>query len=328
MLAEARFWAKPWFDPLPCPSYRWVGVSLSSSEPHATGRGINRWESGARFPEWADLKPSEPIRQGDVLASIAPSSDPWRQLVFVLTADCDLARSKHGGALSCIPILSCSDYLIRFRFERIREAYSRRLVERLLKASVMNSVLPGNGPRISSARMRDWAIEADAGTIAAALGLNGSTGENFTALAQALRELAMVEPESLEEAIGSLSRTKVAIGDAPSQERARPAIANEMSNALLSLPGDAFFLNQVSPQHDLGYVAYLRRVVEVQDSCVVTAQSQIPYNAVFRRLTRLRAPYVYALSQQFAAVFSAVGLPTEYESAREGIIERLKRVGA
>jgi predicted DNA-binding ArsR family transcriptional regulator len=123
-----------------------------------------------------------------------------------------------------------------------------------------------------------------------------------------------------------LALAKFDLGDSKTLEKSASTVASDLASTLKKLPGDALFLNEVSPEHVQGYVVYLRRVIEVNENAIVRTQARLPSDARYLRASRLRSPYVYALSQQFGAVFSAIGLPTVYESARDALITSLKIV--
>lgn len=278
------------------------------------------------FPEWTDLEPGSPVRQGDVLIALTSEDDPWRQLLVVLTADCDLAKAKHGGAITCLPILTHSHYLLMFSFERVRDSIVDRIVDRLLKvhADAVGSV-PGF-PRISAARMRDWVAESNVDDVVETLELQGGADSEFKKLATHLKSLTGGTPSALGIAVRLLADAKFALGDSKTVEKSAASVASDLASSLKKLPGDALFLNEVSPEHAQGYVVYLRRVIEVNENVIVRTQARLPSDARYLRASRLRSPYVYALSQQFAAVFSAIGLPSAYETARDALITSLKTV--
>lgn len=275
------------------------------------------------FPEWLDLQPSTPIRQGDVLQRVAAGGDRWRETLVVLTADCDLAHSKHGGALTCVPLLKSSDYLLSFRAERLRSGLANRLVTKLLKIHLQ--AVGDGGAQISEERMRSWiAEESDPRTLSAELNLTGAPATRFESAALCAKTLLGQDPSSIEDAVSSLAAAKVELGDLNAEDRARQVVASDLAACIRDLPGDALFLNEVSATHVDGYVAYLRRVVELDETGVVLTASRLPADAQYLRVSRLRSPYIYALTQQFASVFSSIGLPDEYEKARDANAERVR----
>lgn len=287
-----------------------------------TGASQSEVIHAAAFPEWAEPPAHAPLRQGDVLAAVQEGGDPWRDLLVVITADCDLAKDKHEGALTCVPVLRLEHYLLQFRYGKQRDVLVDRLI-RAAMAAMQSSRSATELPRVSETRMAQWLTEESVHDIVHAL--LGDAGDNpaLEILRQA-RALMVKDPENLSEAVDSISTAKLLVGDFKTPDKARNAVASDFASSLNTLPGDVILLNEISAAHGEGYVGYLRRVIEVTDSKVVTSYSRMPHDASYVRIGRLRPPYVYALTQQFAAVFSAIGLPATYESARASIGERIK----
>lgn len=274
------------------------------------------------YPEWGEPASGGPIRQGDVLSAVASDTDEWHQLLVVITADCDLAHAKHGGALTCVPIITLPYYLIRFRIEKTRESLQRRLIDAILDCLRH----PGDREteaRISPKRMLAWLAEDDQEEIMASLD-EWVSDTKISDLLRVAQGIIRLQEASLSLVLDRLAAVKVYLGDAKDDASARSKLASDLASTLKDLPGDILFLNEISAIHNEGYVVYLRRVVEVADASVATAFSRIPHNAQYVRVSRLRSPYIYALTQQFATVFSAIGLPTSYEEARECLSARIK----
>jgi hypothetical protein len=244
------------------------------------------------YPEWTELEPGSPVRQGDVLIALMSEDDPWRQLLVVLTADCDLAKAKHGGAITCLPVLTHANYLLTFSFDRVRDSLVDRIVERLLKvhADAVGSV-PGF-PHISAKRMRDWVAESDVDDVIVTLRLQGGADSEFRRLATHLKLLTGGAPSAFGTAVHLLAEAKFDLGDGKTLEKSAASVASELASTLKKLPGDALFLNEVSPEHAQGYVVYLRRVIEVNENVIVRTQARLPSDARYLRASRLRSPYV------------------------------------
>ncbi|MDE0777897.1 MAG: hypothetical protein OSB43_16600 [Nocardioides sp.] len=282
-----------------------------------TGRG-----SAEQFPEWTEPPAGGPIRQGDVISSVVDSAELWRQNLVVITADCDLAKAKHDGALTCVPILRLTDYLRIFRFEKLRDSLATRIAAKLL-ADVERANPEFAVPNISLPRLKQWVLEEDSDAILQAFG-SVVIPAPVRDLMNVLKSLLAEQPEDLSSVIDLLAGARLAVGDFKELQKAHAATANDLASTLKSLPGDVLLLNEISAVDSEGYVVYLRRAFEIPDSSVVISYSRLPHDAHYARISRLRAPYVYALTQQFGAVFSAIGLPNSYEQARESIASRIK----
>jgi hypothetical protein len=212
-----------------------------------------------------------------VIAALNGGEDVWHEQLLVLTADCDLAKSKHAGALTCVPILDCLDYLLMFRYERLRDQLLDKLVTRLMR--IHEGTAPSDGktrPAISQGRMRDWVVEVEPTDAARALMLDDANMSDFVDLASVTRHVAQAMPASLSQSTEVLAEAKLALGEAKDRDRARGWCRAEYSSTLKSLPGDALFINELSPAHTNGYVVYLRRALEVLEDSVVRTRSRLP----------------------------------------------------
>lgn len=268
------------------------------------------------YPEWCEVAPSAPLRQGDVLAAVHRENDAWRRLIVIITADCDLAKSKHGGAITCVPLLTAHEYLMRFRYEGYRE----NLLDQL-KAACLSSYRKAAGQEsreISPSRLSEWVVEEDPERIVHELGIAGETSARFVTLARLIRMLTAQSPLNIREAGRMIAECRVALNSNGDLDRMAGEVAGNMARILEELPGDALFIDQLSSVHQRGYVAYLRRVVEVAEGAARTTMipSEDTAGEQYVRISRLTSPYVFALTQQFGAVFSAIGLPSSYETAR------------
>jgi hypothetical protein len=281
--------------------------------------------AGSQFQEWSHLRAQEPIRQGDILRAIASDGDPWRRWLIVITADCDLAHAKHDGALSCVSVLHHLDYISRFRTEKVSSAIEDRIIREILKivsAAPFDSPDMQSRPKVSPPRMSAWIMEADPAEILSTLGISNSPGTKMHLYMQCYRDLVKGrESGEISLLLDAFASAKFAMGEGKSKNSTRAGVAKELAASLKTLPGDAIFISSLADDARDGYVAYLRRIHEVQDHHVTRSTVSVPKDAQFYRMGRLTAPYIYALTQQVGTVFGAIGLPTEYEIKRSETVE-------
>jgi hypothetical protein len=89
------------------------------------------------------------------------------------------------------------------------------------------------------------------------------------------------------------------------------------------LPGDAFFMDSLSPAHRAGYVACLRRIQEIHATQFTDSPLELErVDAV--RISRMNAPYKYRLTQQLAAVFADIGLPDSHDASCKAAVKKLR----
>lgn len=278
------------------------------------------------FPEWREVSPAQPIRQGDILTSMDEASDAWRQTVVIITADCDLAHDKYGGSLTCIPVLDVEDYVLRFRLDKQRDSLLSKVNSECIRIYQSAAGEP-NAVEIAETRLAEWIVEAPNDEIVSELGMTGATADRFGKLLDAARILQTTHPTSVLDAASMLTECKLVLGHGTDANKVKRQVAEDLASNITKLPGDALFINEISEIHTSGYVAYLRRIVELRDTDVATTVSQASTGATHIRVSRLTSPYIHALSQQFGSVFSAIGLPVAYEDARAEVVKRISTGG-
>lgn len=286
------------------------------------------------FSECDYIDPSKPLRQGDVLRSLDPSADPWEAYVIVVTADCDIARDKHGGRLTCVPVLPLRFYLASYylprRLSKVAESISERLVATIRKAQ--KAQFAEYKTAISRERAEAWLLETSPAKVAETLRIAEKDLQTFLQLAQQLVRIKALAPGDFSGHRDAFTAAQIALKPATTPEGALASLKNDIVSHTKGLPGDALFLSSLGEELNAGYVAYLRVLQELREGCVALKSSQLGFEMTHERIARVKAPYVYALTQQLGAVFSAIGLPTEYEDTRversQQLLEDEEAIGA
>jgi hypothetical protein len=270
------------------------------------------------FSECEPVPDGSSLRQGDVIRPLESDNDPWNGIAIVVTADCDLARSKHAGRLTCVPVLPASTYLSFFymprRLARTRETLGDQLVSQMRKAQKAH--LPEFSSPLTPERCRQWILQSELAKIVSALHLSAEEAAAFMPLAQSFRRISDSVDSPLSKQCEAFSSTTEAMGKSAHSTKER--LIAELASHLRDLPGDAMFLSSLMNGVEEGYVAYLRLLVGLNDRQVATRAAQRSFQITHERFTHLKSPYLYRLTQQLGAVFSAIGLPEEYEASRDG----------
>ena len=283
------------------------------------------------FSECDPLTDDRPLRQGDVFEWLGDTADCWRQLGIVITADCDIAREKHRGLISYVPVLPLEGYLSRFylpkQLERGVKPQGKRspIAGDLLDAMRKHqAALPGFPQPISEEAALDWATRSPPSEIADELGIsNVDSRAAFERLVDDYRLLVeayqCIDFDLQMHALATLRARQS--GEA---KAAYSRVWNDISSSLESLPGDCFFIGRLTDLLSGGFVAYLRLVREVdQQEIAIKVTPRGAKEPGARRIARLRSPYVYRLTQQLADVFASIGLPSDYETARSVVAQQL-----
>jgi hypothetical protein len=261
------------------------------------------------FREYREVSVTDPLRQGDVLEAVDPSTSKWQRHLIVITADCDFAYAKHQGRVTCVPLLTAHEYLMEMQIPRLREKFTRKLVE------VLRKVLPSaSATNISDERLRAWPCESETDEIVTSLGLVGRNAEIATAALESIR-LICRSAETLDDAVELLVTSQLAAPNPPKRENVVQQITSVLKAPYSQPPGDALFLSAVAPKHDFGYFVYLRHLEQVREPEIAVGPTRSV--VTYRRISRLQDRYIHSLVQRFALVFMSIGLPKEYEEMRD-----------
>lgn len=261
------------------------------------------------FAEFRDIRGSEPLRQGDVLEAINPAASMWERHLFVLTADCDLSHDKHHGRITCVPLLGHEEYLLELQLPKLRERFAQKSV-----AELQAAFAKAGSPNLSDERVREWVGSASTDQVLAALEIDGEDAELCSLIMDGLR-LLDGPLGSLKEAIEVLLQAQLSSAQPPKRANALERIHAPLRQAYSNPPGDALFLSAIGPSLDSGYFAYLRHLEQIWEPSIALGPT---YREVsYRRISRLDDRYTHSLVQRFAMVFMPIGLPKEYETARD-----------
>jgi hypothetical protein len=274
------------------------------------------------FYECDVIEDDRPLRQGDIFSWLIPSKNPWQQYGVVVTADCDIAKEKHHEILSYVPILFATDYLRLFYLPKQLRRSLRIIKDELLaRIRSAQAKTPEFTEPISEGTAITWVLRSPPEEIVDDLAItDGRERLRFHELCTLYRDTesaaaAGTFAEQLSAALLLRGRAS------KNHESARDKLWDEILGHVQSLPGDTLFLNTVGINNTDGYIAYLRLVREIHQSEIAIRQTDLRDSAVkARRISRLRSPYVYRLTQLLSDIFSSIGLPREYELMRDSTV--------
>jgi hypothetical protein len=269
------------------------------------------------FSESEIVSDTRPVRQGDIIRRIQPV-DAWDDVAIVVTADCDIARDKHAGRLTCVPLVPAEAYLSAYflpkRMRRLEISLSDKLLPLMRKYQLASG--PPSATPIKTVRAHRWLLDNEPSYIADRLSIPEDQRGRFISLANAFKRLGSAIEQSLDGQISAICEAEQALGRGD-EPVLRAKLGKEIANHIRDLPGDALFIRSLCADGSDGYVAYLRAIMEIRDENVATKISQRSFNISHERYARLTPPYVYALTQRLGSVFSSIGLPDEYETSRD-----------
>ncbi|WP_445395575.1 hypothetical protein ACSMX9_19485 [Streptomyces sp. LE64] len=268
------------------------------------------------------------IEQGDVLEFLSSEKFPdgWDAVVgVVVTANCDLALGKHWGMITYVPAIPVDSYVRGFiapKYLKAEAAKSERQIAEILRAS------SGEAAFDRALSMIDLGYSQDDLNLLLGDSPAPKTKLRFEKECLSLRESSgtferLAKSERSEDFWSVILSHMNAI-DAHQSLSAGASIdkfKKSIKSSLKSLPGDVFYLSAPSPLHRTGYVVVLRFIRSIEESAVALRsvdeiRNRTQYRA--RRVARLDTLYSHRVVQQMASVFTDIGLPNEYEQARDG----------
>jgi hypothetical protein len=253
-------------------------------------------EDPDQIPGVEPIPSDAPLRQGDVLRW--PKNTAFLEMAgVVVTADCDLARGKHWGRLSVVPVFALGDYVEELLAPKLLSKNEQRIVQHLARSIGRGLALAG-GERPSVEAIELLISNHD---LPPALAADASIHTLHRAIRQGRGwEKYDTNINCLDAALRILN----------------PQLANQLResirNNLSSLPGDVM---QIPKSEHLPFdppVAWLRVLREVRDDAIALRMSEAD-SAGGIRVGRLSPVVRYRLTQMLAQVFSDIGLPESFE---------------
>lgn len=235
------------------------------------------------------------LSQGDVIIW-EEVQDFQSRAAVVVTADCDLAKNKHWGRITVVPMVPIAHYLEEFYLPKQLAALGQDLtkifakhVHKELKVTAEDA--PSEDAVESLVSLRTLPSPLNAGDLL-----------NLHTLLRQARGLtkSMKADEALNNALRLINPNTKALS------------ASRTRNFLDKPPGDCMVLPQLPGLAPGLNIAFLRAMREVRDQDIATKTSEMTKNRA-KRIGRLIPVLRYRLTQMLAQVFSDIGLPDDYE---------------
>jgi len=280
--------------------------------------------SSSDYLEWEVPTNEVPIRQGDLLIKNDGVALKNNDACIVITADCDIARDKHQGAIAALRIISFADYV---RHQWARSAYDstvdRDLPELTNSFNQQRKLSDSPPAEISKEALATWLERETPEKICESIS-DGKCREKAILVAKKVRVLLGLDDSLSINAPFDRVLAYLAIKDGLSQPDARALLLKKARSGLSSLPADIFFLNQIPSEKSSSHLVLLRELIPIDPSLATASPNQARVKKGYLRIGRLKPPYKYALSQQFGLMFSRVGLPDPYETSKRQFLKEFE----
>ena len=235
------------------------------------------------------------LSQGDVIVW-ETAQDFQSKAAVVVTADCDLAKGKHWGRITVVPLVPVENYLEEVYLPKqlaLLEGDLATLFAKAVHQALEVGVPPPSVDALESLVSLDalpspWDVSTQAKEAHVLLRHVRGFAKSMTSAKALDGALRLRDPK-----VKALSASKI-------------------GTFLGNPPGDCMVLPQFPGLAPGLHVAFLRAIREVRDQDIATKTSEAEPNRA-KRIGRLVPVLRYRLTQMLAQVFSDIGLPDNYE---------------
>jgi len=257
------------------------------------------------------------VLQGDVFKVGALCDDIFlenEKWAVVITADCDIEKKKMGNTFTVLPIILAEDYLrdiwLVEVFNREKEELIEKAVE-IINNSGISSIKGCNS--ITNESMDTWLNEEPIESI-------------FKLLELDMEDKKIIEvSEKLSIVLDDVTMTNF-FSLRKHQKRTEKKIKKEIMEAIKKCRDEFYFIPDIPCSESIGLMIKLRSIRAIHESRVVINELGARLYQDDQRKTLIRvgrfSDYLrYSISQNFALLFSRIGMPSQFESDNNVSIE-------
>tara|TARA_R110002124_G_scaffold276334_2_gene447071 strand:+ start:223 stop:1068 length:846 start_codon:yes stop_codon:yes gene_type:complete len=261
------------------------------------------------FSPFQQVKETDKLCQGDIVASADLHGAD--QIGMIITADCDLDKSKHGGLISAIRIVSINQYLNDVWSREQIHQYREQSIKEI--ANAFNSQLLKTNPHkqiVSFGEMERWLKSVEISDIFAEISSELKPNKNLLNYYQAFMQCDLEEP-SISDLQRCFKITKILN---KSEKNVRRSIEQLLHHS--NGRSDIMFLPYIVGYSDIGFVLKFRDIFSISEGSIYLDSleySKLLEKSGFVRLGRFNDNLKYGIVQRLAILFSRIGLEEFFE---------------
>lgn len=252
------------------------------------------------------------LSQGDVIMW-SGQRDYMDNAAIVVTADCDLAKGKHWGRVTVVPLIPAPGYFDQIYLPKQLENLESELLP--LFGRAVRSSMADAGDELPTQQVLETLLGLH--VLPASL----AKIDNAVKLHSVIRRSRGLE--KMESVAATLDQALLL-----RNPKAKSLSVEKIQTFLDKPPGDCMILPGMEGLHPVIHVAFLRVMRELRDEDIALKTSQMS-EGKGQRIGRLAPVVRYRLTQMLAQVFSDIGLPDSYETGlvaeKRTFLDTLKR---
>lgn len=264
------------------------------------------------------------VRQGDILIRKDPKSTQIEEICLVITADCDISKTKFGRHLACLRVVGLDTYIRTIWASRKLEKLQTDEEEKLRgQVAKWHTRQIGSPSRLSVTATVSWVRRDEPFDLCSALEIPDGEHKKMVSILTNFRA-AMSVLDSCEQDDDFKRYVKFkAMSNNLDLQSCRESVILQAKND--KLPEDAFLLPNLPQIENSPSVVLLRDIVAVPHGAIFYRTVDVDTNEKYLRIGRLEPTFKYAVSQAFGSLYSKIGLPSEYENRCIDAIKSLNK---
>lgn len=275
--------------------------------------------------DWWFPDPSVAVRQGDALLRRDKSSGRVLESCLVITADCDISKSKFGRHLACLRIEPLHDYVrLDWAQSKLNKALSNESERIRSQLAKWHTVKLGKASNLTSKGAEDWLRRESTDSICASLNVPPEERKRLVASLE-IYKAALIASDACANVdfLTRLVTFKAKISRKDIDVCLKDTLAQAQGE---SLPDDVFLLPNFPHTDQRAVLVKLRELIAVDYELVKYRTTEADSPEHYLRTGRLQPALKYAISQKFGALYSKIGLPPEFEVRHKWALESVSEM--
>lgn len=260
----------------------------------------------------------EGVLQGDIFEVGENCSDIFKKeekYAVVITADCDIAQNKMGRFFTLLPIISAQDYLTEYWIKGLFEKELKKIAEEVCLVVNKCGHLKQHGcDPVTAEGMLSWIDEDGLEGVFASLDI-----EKSKKIDEVVSRYELVSGESNID--GYLSLMKL-------RNKRERAVKSDITGAIKNSRDEFYFIPDLPKSKVSGHMIKLRDVRSVSKERLYKRAQDLrlspndPAKSLLR--TGRFSDYLkYSITQQFAMVFSSIGMKDLFEKDADASLDMI-----
>jgi|GEM_PF-3125581 len=275
--------------------------------------------------DWLFPDPEVAVRQGDALLRRDPSSGAVLESCLVITADCDISKSKFGHHLACLRIELLHDYVrhdwARGKFNRAVANESEQVKSQLAK---WHTLKLGRTSNLTPKGAEEWIRRESTDSICSSLDVPADDRKKIaTSLDNYKAALTASDACAQADFLTRLATFRAAMSRTTIDACFNAALAQAQKE---SLPDDVFLLPSLPHKDNGAVLVKLRELTAVDIQLIKYRVTEADSPEHYLRTGRLQPTLKYAISQKFGTLYSKIGLSSEFEDRHKKAIQSVSEM--